>query len=136
MRGRKVLFDGDVGSLYGVTPQRLNAQVTRNIERFPDDFAFRLTHEEFLRLKLDHPTAAWPRRRTPPRAFTEQGIAMLSSVLRSHRAAKVSVEIVRMFVHVRHALAHEHSGRSLEDMGHDAEMKAVLDAVHKLMTLE
>ena len=136
VRGRKVLFDDDVASLYGVTRQRLNAQVTRNIERFPEEFAFRLTHEEFHRLKFDHPTTAWARRRTPPRAFTEQGIAMLASVLRSHRAAEVSVEIVRTFVHVRHALAHEHSGRSFEDVEHDAEMKAVLDAIRKLMALE
>ena len=90
IRSHKVLLDQDLATLYGVTTKQLNQQVRRNIERFPDDFMFQLTPQEFTNLRLQFVTASWGGRRTPPLAFTEQGVAMLSSVLHSQRAVQVN----------------------------------------------
>ena len=87
IRGQKVMLDVYLAELYGVTTKRFNEQVTRNMDRFPDDFAFRLSKDEFDNLRSHFATSSWGGRRYPPRAFTEQGVAMLSSVLRSKRAA-------------------------------------------------
>ncbi len=105
IRDEKVMLDEDLAVLYGVPTKRLNEQVTRNRERFPEDFMFRLSAEEFASLKSQTATSSWGGRRTAPRAFTEHGVAMLSSVLRSKQAVKVNIAIVRTFVRLRQILA-------------------------------
>lgn len=136
VRGEKVMLDEDLATMYGVTTGNLNKAVKRNIERFPTDFAFRLSAEEFADLKFQSGRASWGGRRTPPYAFTEQGVAMLSSVLRSRRAAKVNVEIMRAFVHLRRLIAsHTNLARKLAAMEkkYDAQFKGVFDAIRQLM---
>jgi hypothetical protein len=107
VRGLRVLLDSDLARLYGVPTQRLNEQVRRNRERFPSDFAFQLTLQEFRALMSQIATSNEGRggRRKLPWAFTEQGVAMLSSVLRSPTAVKVIIEIMRAFVRLRRLLA-------------------------------
>ena len=97
IRGEKVLLDKDLALLYGVSTSVLNKAVTRNIERFPEDFMFQLTREEFDNLKFHFGTSSWGGTRKLPRAFTEQGVAMLSSVLNSKRAIEVNILIMRAF---------------------------------------
>jgi len=87
IRSEKVILDRDLAELYGVSTSNLNRAVTRNIERFPEDFMFRLTKEEFEHLKFHFGTSRWGGTRKLPRVFTEQGVAMLSGALRSRRAA-------------------------------------------------
>ena len=99
------MLDFDLTELYGVPTGRLNEQATRNKARFPEDFVFRLSAEEFKILKSQIAISSWGGRRVPPRAFTEQGVAMLSSVLRSKRAAEVNVPIMRTYVLMRKAIA-------------------------------
>lgn len=107
IRGQQVILDRDLALLYGVETRRLNEQVRRNIERFPEDFMFQLTHEEFENWKSQFATSnsiiMGARKR--PYAFTESGIAMLSSVLRSPTAIEVNIRIMRTFVTMRHFLA-------------------------------
>ena len=105
IRGRKVLLDEDLATLYGVQTRVLNQAVSRNAERFPEDFMFRLNAAEFANLKSQNVTSSWGGRRKLPRAFTEQGVAMLSSVLRSPRAISVNIAIMRTFVRLREILA-------------------------------
>ena len=107
VRGQRVILDEDLAKLYGVLTKRLNEQVERNLDRFPDDFAFLLTEQEFANLKSQFATSSFGHggRRKLPRAFTEHGIAMLSSVLRSPMAARVNIEIVRAFVRLRRLMA-------------------------------
>jgi len=101
IRGKKVMIDGGLAELYVVSTSALNKAVTRNIDRFPPDFMFRLTSEEFSDLKFHLGTSSWGGTRKLPRAFTEQGVAMLSSVLRSKRAIGVNIAIMRAFVELR-----------------------------------
>lgn len=107
VRGQRVMLDSDLAELYGVTTKSLNQSVKRNAERFPDDFAFQLSQQEFTALRSQIVTAKKGRggRTEPPWVFTEQGVAMLSSVLRSPMAAKVNVEIMRTFVRLRRLMA-------------------------------
>ena len=107
VRGETVMLDADLADLYGVTTAALNQQVKRNQERFPKDFAFQLSRDEFdsLMSQIVISNAGRGGRRKPPWAFTEQGVAMLSSVLRSKRAAQVNVAIMRTFVKLRRMLA-------------------------------
>lgn len=107
IRAEKVMLDSDLADLYGVETKVLNQAVKRNIERFPDDFLFQLTEAESERLRSQSVTSNGRRggRRYPPYAFTEQGVAMLSSVLRSKRAAEVNIAIMRTFVQLRRILA-------------------------------
>ncbi len=104
IRGENVMLDEDLAALYGVATKRLNEQVSRNRERFPADFMFRLTAQELDNLRSQTATSSWGGRRNRPRVFTEQGVAMLSSVLRSRQAVQVNIAIVRTFVRLRHAL--------------------------------
>jgi len=97
IRGEKVLLDKDLALLYGVSTSVLNKAVTRNIDRFPPDFMFQLRREEFDNLKFHFGTSSWGGARKLPRAFTEQGVAMLSGVLTSKRAVRVNIEIMRAF---------------------------------------
>ena len=107
IRGYKVLLDMDLAELYGVSTKRLNEQVRRNIERFPADFMFQLTGDETERLRSQFATSKQGRggRRYPPYAFTKQGVAMLSSVLRSKRAVEANIAIMRTFVKLRQILS-------------------------------
>lgn len=107
VRGQKVMLDSDLAMLYGVETRALNQAVKRNIERFPQDFMFQLTKEEFENLKSQIVTSSWGGVRKLPYAFTEQGVAMLSSVLKSKRAININVQIMRTFVQIR-KLAIEH----------------------------
>jgi len=152
LRGQRVMLDAGLAELYGVTTGALVQAVKRNLERFPDDFMFRLSVEEFATLKSQTVISKPSRggRRTAPYAFTEQGVAMLSSVLGSPRAIGVDIEIMRTFVRVR-ALSATHAELAarlaeLEDktvalsLSHDAfsrgtreHLKQVFDALRELM---
>jgi len=101
IRGYKVMFDSDLAILYGVETKRLKEQVRRNIDRFPDDFMFVLNNEEVNNLRTQSATSSWGGSRYGHMAFTEQGVAMLSSVLNSKRAIAVNIRIIRVFVKMR-----------------------------------
>lgn len=107
IRGQKVMIDRDLANLYGVETKQLKRQVNRNIERFPDDFMFELTTEEFESLRCQFGTSKIGRggTRYEPMAFTEQGVAMLSSVLNSEKAIAVNIQIIRIFTKIRQMLA-------------------------------
>ncbi len=104
IREQKVMLDSDLAELYGVETRRLNEQVKRNISRFPEDFMFQLSDAEFENLKSQIATSTWGGRRKPPKAFTEHGVLMLSSVLNSEKAIKVNIQIMRIFTRVREML--------------------------------
>jgi phage regulator Rha-like protein len=133
------MHDADLAELYGVETRALIEAVKRNIERFPQDFMFQLNQDEFHILKSQFviPSSGWGGRRTPPYAFTEQGVAMLSSVLRSKRAMQVNVEIMRAFVRLRKMLgSHADLARKLAalEKKYDTQFKVVFDAIRQLMT--
>jgi hypothetical protein len=104
IRGQKVMLDDDLAELYGVETRRLNEQVKRNIERFPDDFMFTLSEEEFANLISQIATSKWGGRRKSPNAFTEHGVLMLSSVLNSKQAIQVNIQIMRIYAKIREML--------------------------------
>jgi len=104
IRGMKVMLDKDLAELYGVSTGNFNKAVNRNIKRFPDDFMFRLTKKEFDNLIFQIGTSSWGGTRKWPNAFTEQGVAMLSSVLHSERAIIVNIKIIRVFTRIRRFL--------------------------------
>ena len=127
----------DLAALYGVEPRALIQAVKRNIDRFPEDFMFQLTDQEFRDLKSQIVTSSWGGlRRAKPYAFTEHGVAMLSSVLRSKRAVQVNIAIMRAFVRLRELLAgHQDLARKLAEIEkkYDAQFKVVFDAIRNLM---
>ncbi|MCL2344940.1 MAG: ORF6N domain-containing protein [Desulfobulbus sp.] len=136
IRGQRVLIAQQLASLYGVEPRVLMQQVQRNAARFPADFMFQLDADEFANLKSQFVTSSWGGIRKLPCAFTEQGVAMLSSVLRSERAVAVNIEIMRAFVKLRGMLA-EHADlkkqlAQLEEK-YDGQFRVVFDAIHRLM---
>jgi len=142
VRGEKVLLDADLANFYGVEVRVLNQAVKRNIDRFPGDFAFRLTAQEVASLRSQSvisKTQGRGGRRYPPYAFTEQGVAMLSSVLRSRRAVQVNVEIMRAFVRLRRVLAvSAELARRLDEVenrlgAHDDQFVQVIRAIRQLM---
>lgn len=138
LRGHKVLLDADLAALYGVTTKRLNEQVRRNRSRFPEDFMFQLTSEEVASLRSQFATSNKGRggRRYAPLAFTEQGVAMLSTVLNSERAIQVNIEIMRAFVRLRQMLAsNAQLARKLAELEkkYDVQFKVVFDAIRQLM---
>ncbi len=138
IRGHKVILDADLAALYGVETKQLIRAVKRNLPRFPDDFMFQLNKEESENLRYHFGTSSqWGGRRYLPYAFTEQGVAMLSSVLKSRRAVQVNIEIMRTFVRLRRILAsHAELARKLDslDKKYDAQFKVVFDAIRQLMT--
>ncbi len=138
LRGHKVMLSSDLAILYGVQPRALIQAVKRNRERFPQDFMFQLTAGEFANLKSQIVTSSWGGvRRAAPYAFTEQGVAMLSSVLRSRRAVLANIEIMRAFVRLRQLLAsHADLARKLDalEKKYDAQFKVVFDAIRELMS--
>jgi len=101
IRGQKVILDEDIATLYEVETKRVNEQVKRNISRFPEDFMFQLSIEEFENLKSQIATSSWGGRRKLPFAFTEQGVAMLSGVISSDKAIHMNIAIMRAFVEIR-----------------------------------
>jgi hypothetical protein len=137
LRGQKIMLSTDLAKLYGVVPKVLMQAVKRNIERFPDDFMFQLNEEEFENLKSQIVTSSWGGlRRAQPYAFTEQGVAMLSSVLRSPRAIQVNIEIMRAFVRLRRMMATRSDlARKLDalEKKYDSHFKIVFDAIRQLM---
>jgi hypothetical protein len=132
IRGRKVLLDEDLAGLYGVETRVLNQAVSRNMERFPADFMFRLSATEFTDLKSQFVTSSWGGRRKAPRAFTEQGVAMLSSVLRSARAVSVNIAIMRAFVQLRETLADNAALRRKIEQ-HDEQIKQLFVILHRML---
>jgi len=117
LRGLKVMLDRDLAELYGVQTRDLNKAVQRNGDRFPSDFMFQLTLEEYKNLMFQFGTSRWGGTRKLPYAFTELGVAMLSSVLNSKRAVHVNMQIMRAFVALREILAtHKDLARKLEEM--------------------
>ncbi len=141
VRGQKVLLDSDLAQLYGVTTASLNQAVKRNPERFPSDFMFQLCFDEAERLISQSVISKMGRggRRHRPYVFTEQGVAMLSSVLKSARAVKVNIAIMRAFVKLRqtletnHELARKFSELETRVGKHDEEIGAIIDAIRRLM---
>ncbi|OIN97057.1 hypothetical protein AUJ66_04520 [Candidatus Desantisbacteria bacterium CG1_02_38_46] len=135
IRGLNVMLDRNLAELYGVETKYLTRQVRRNIERFPEDFMFQLTREEFLRCQIV--TSSWGGRRYLPYAFTEQGVAMLSSVLNSKRAIQVNIGIMRVFVNIR-KLVSTNKGilnrlNQLEDkvQSHDKKIRTIFEVIHR-----
>ena len=132
------MLDRDLAELYGVTTGNLNKAVLRNIARFPGDFMFQLTKEEFDNLLFQIGRSSWGGRRTPPRAFTEQGVAMLSGVLHSERAINVNIHLMRVFSRMREMLvSHKEILRKLEnlerkDIAQDEKIKVILDYLKQL----
>ena len=113
IRGQKVMIDSDLAELYGVETKRINEQIKRNPERFPEDFMFQLTTIEWKNLKSQIATSSWGGRRKLPYVFTEHGVLMLSSVLNSAQAIQLNIQIVRIFSRLR-KLLNEHSDLKLE----------------------
>jgi ORF6N domain len=138
IRSQRVMLSPELAELYGVEPRALIQALKRNLDRFPADFMFQLTKEEFENLKSQVVISSWGgARRATPYAFTEQGVAMLSSVLRSKRAVLVNIEIMRAFVRMRQILtANADLARKLETLEkrYDAQFKVVFDAIRELMT--
>jgi hypothetical protein len=140
IRGQRVMLDRDLAELYGVSTAALNQAVKRNLDRFPEDFMFQLDKEEFenwiSQIVISNPGLRMGARKRPL-AFTEQGVAMLSSVLRSKRAIQVNIAIMRAFVAFREMLAtHKDLADKLNDLErrYDEKFRVVFDAIRQLMT--
>ena len=137
IRGQKIMLSTHLADLYGVEPRALIQAVRRNTERFPKDFMFQLTQAEWDNLKSQIVISSWGGlRRAIPYAFTEQGVAMLSTVLRSKRAVRVNIEIMRAFVGLRRMLtSNEELARKLAalERKYDAQFRVVFDAIRELM---
>jgi len=136
LRDQRVLLSSDLAKLYEVTPGALMQAVKRNIERFPVDFMFQLNGEEWKNLKSQNVISSWGGARTPPYAFTEQGVGMLSSILKSSRAVQVNIEIMRAFVRLRRMLSeHRDLAQRLDELEqrYDKQFSAVFDAIRQLM---
>src|SRR5438132_332890 len=139
LRGRMVILSQDLPALYGVTVGILTQAMKRNTRRFPKDFVFQLTAEELRNLKSQIVISSWGGRRHLPYAFTEQGVAMLSSVLNSERAVKVNIAIMRTFVKLRETLqTNREFARKFAELEkrvgkHDQEIAAIIEAIRQLM---
>lgn len=138
IRDEKVMLDEHLAALYGVATKTLNQAVARNRKRFPADFMFQLSKEEFENLRFQNGTSSsgWGGRRKLPWAFTEQGVAMLSSVLRSPRAVEVNVEIMRAFVRMRRwAVGYAELARRIDELEakYDGQFAMIFEAIRKLM---
>ncbi len=140
IRGKKVMIDFDLAELYEVPTKRLNEQVKRNVSRFPKDFMFRLTEDEILRSQIA--TSSYGGRRHRPYAFTEPGVAMLSSVLNSKKAIKVNIEIIRTFIKLREFIqSNKELAYKLKELEskvekNDKEIKSIFSAIRQLMKEE
>ena len=137
IRNRKVMLDKDLSELYGVKTKSLNLAVKRNLKRFPEDFMFKLSKEEFKNLRSQIETSSWGGTRYEPLVFTEQGVAMLASVLNSTRAINVNNQIIRTFVKIRELLAtNEALQRKVIEMErkYDGKIKEVFDTIGLLLS--
>jgi phage regulator Rha-like protein len=136
IRDQKVMLDEDLAEIYGVTTKRLNEQVKRNLDRFPADFMFQLSKEEYAQLRSQFATSRWGGRRYPPFAFTEHGTVMLASVLNSPVAVQASIQVVRAFIRLREIMAtHKELARKLSalEKKYDERFQVVFEAIRKLM---
>ncbi len=136
IRGEKVMLDAHLALLYGVETKALIQAIKRNLDRFPTDFMFQLTQDELQILRSQFVTSSWGGRRYAPYVFTEQGVAMLSSVLSSKQAIQVNVEIIRAFVRLRQLTAtHKELRDKLDalEKNYDKKFGVVFDAIHQLM---
>ncbi len=140
IRGQKVMLDRDLAELYGVETRALNQAVKRNADRFPVDFMFQLTRIEFENLRSQIVISSWGGGRYLPTAFTEQGVAMLSSVLKSETAIRVNIQIIRVFTRMREMImTHKDILLQLEKMekklaGHDGDITLIFGYLKKLLT--
>jgi hypothetical protein len=144
IREQRVMLDADLAELYGVETKALNRAVKRNIERFPEDFMFQLTTEEFVGLRYQFGTSNIPSgrggRRSLPYVFTEHGAIMAASVLNSTRAIEISVHVVRAFVHLRELISgHKELSQKLNQLerkvgAHDKAIAELINAIRQLMT--
>jgi len=141
IRGHKVMIDADLADLYQVTTGNLNLAVKRNLDRFPEDFMFQLTGKEFETLRFQSAISNRGGRRYLPYAFTEHGVAMLSSVLSSQRAVQMNILIIRAFIKLREMLAtHKELARKIEDLErqqkeHGSQLAAVYSIVKRLIEI-
>ena len=139
IRKQRVILDKELAALYDVATGNLNKAVKRNIARFPGDFMFQLTEQEFKDLIFQNGTSTWGGTRKMPYAFTEQGVAMLSSVLNSERAVLVNIHIIRVFTRIRELLStHKDVLLKLEQLEravvqHDGEIKVIFDRLRELL---
>jgi hypothetical protein len=139
IRGKKVMLDKDLAELYGVATRNLNKAVNRNLERFPDDFMFQLNGDEFENLMFHFGTSSWGGTRKFPRVFTEHGILMLSSVLKSKRAIQVNIAIMRVFVKFKEMIStHKELIHKLAELErkierHDGDITSIFEAIRQLM---
>jgi len=141
IRGQKIILDRDLAILYDAATRDLNKAVSRNLTRFPADFMFQITKDESTNLKFQFGTSStgWGGTRKLPYAFTEQGIAMLSSVLRSKRAVQVNIAIMRAFVKLREILStHKELAQKLKELEykietHDEQITAIFEAINQLL---
>jgi phage regulator Rha-like protein len=137
IRGKKVMFDSDLAKLYGIETYQLTRQVRRNIDRFPEDFMFQLTKEEFLSCRIGSSKKGG--RRYLPYVFTREGVAMLSSVLNSKRAIQVNIVIMRVFAKLREMLyIHKELLYKLKELEHkvekhDTDIETIFEVIRQLM---
>ena len=139
VRGQKVMIDRDLAEMYGVTTGNLNRSVKRNMKRFPEDFIFQLTNDEFKNLIFQNGTSSWGGTRKMPYVFTEQGVAMLSSILNSDTAIEVNIRIIRIFTRLRElVLTHKDILLKLEQIeqkitGHEDDIQMIFSAMKQLV---
>ena len=141
IRGIKVMLDKDLAEMYGVAVKRLNEQVKRNHTRFPQDFMFQVSMDEWIHLKSQNATSSWGGNRKLPYAFTEQGVAMLSSVLNSETAIQVNIQIIRVFTKMKQLLLEnkelllkiDKAEKKLTD--HDKDLQNIFTVLKKLIPL-
>ena len=142
IREQKVMLDRDLADLYGVETKVLKQAVRRNIERFPFDFMFELSSEEFDNLRSQIVTSSWGGTRYRPMAFTEHGVAMLSSVVNSKQAIEVNIQIIRAFIQLRKAIiAKEIILRKIDAIikrvdNHDEEIEVIIQTIEKMLIME
>ncbi len=146
INGKKVLLDKDLAILYGVKTYRLNEQVKRNIKRFPDDFMFQLNDSEVRNLISQFAISSWGGTRKKPYAFTEQGVAMLSSVLNSERAIEVNIQIMRVFTQLRELISsHKDLALKIQELEskfegkykkQDKKILSIFKAIKELLTIK
>ena len=139
VRGQKVMIDRDLAEMYGVTTGNLNRSVKRNMKRFPEDFIFQLTNDEFKILIFQNGPSSWGGTRKMPYVFTEQGVAMLSSILNSYTAIEVNIRIIRIFTRLRElVLTHKDILLKLEQIeqkitGHEDDIQMIFSALKQLV---
>jgi len=139
IRGKKVMLDQNLAVLYGVETKRLKEQVKRNIDRFPEDFMFKLSKKEYENLRSQFATSSWGGTRYAPMAFTEHGVLMISSVLKSDKAIQVNIQIIRAFTKLRHLiLDNVELRREIENLRADTngKFRIIFETLDQLLTVE